>query len=232
MTVSVDATGTKSYFTSSTSVNYTGLTVGSGSNRALVVSLEFDTNGTVSGISATWDNGGTNQSMTQLAFIDNGGTRPSALFGLVNPTSGNKTLHVSWTTATPVFVVGMSFAGVVQTSAATAFPHQATNTNVATVSVTSATGNMVMGSAATGGSLAGITGTTIYSDNTSGSIINAFANYDNGAASVTIGEGSSVDTIVATDIAAATGGGGFTPVFRKTLSSIGTRIGSRQTRVS
>src|SRR5260221_7801876 len=83
-----------------------GVTVGSGANRALVVLLRFGSNSNVipSGLTVTWDSGGTNQALTQIPNTsagqnDNGGTNQTSCvaFGLVAPTPGNKTLLVSWT---------------------------------------------------------------------------------------------------------------------------------------
>src|ERR1700674_83973 len=78
---------------SGTSFTSTQFTVGSASNRALVVTVAFA--GATSAQTATWDSGGTNQAMS--VHSTNGGL--TVIFTLVAPTSGNKTLSVSWTTA-------------------------------------------------------------------------------------------------------------------------------------
>jgi hypothetical protein len=61
------------------------------------------------------------------------------------------------------------------------------------------------------------TGTSIYDDPFSGAVINGQAEYDNGAATVTVGSSNAHDnhTISAVDVGAAAGGGGgstFTPI--------------------
>lgn len=204
-TVSVDAVGTKLYQSTNTSASYTGITVGSGSNRALVVTLSWDQafpSVAPSSVTAVWDSGGTNQSMTSIINQTTAGTAPQVtLFGLVAPTSGNKTLLVSWTTSAPVWVDAISFTGVNQTGGATSFPNSTGAVNAATLNVTSATGNMVVNVGAGGGSPGVITGTTIYSDVQVQ--LFSYANYDNGAATVTIGAANVVSAIAATDVKAA-----------------------------
>jgi hypothetical protein len=198
-TVSVNATGSAIYQGSAvTSQNYTGLTIVSGSNLALVVSVNWDSSVIPTGLAMTWDSGGTNQAMTRIIASNQG-----ELWGLVNPTVGNKTLALSWTTAVRLFVVGMSFSGVDQTGGATSFPHS-TSSATATLSVTSAAGNIVMGGGATGGAIGTPTGTVIYTNNVSGSVINAYSNYMTGASTVVFGStgATGIYATVATDILA------------------------------
>jgi hypothetical protein len=94
LAATLDASGTKlQSATAQTSVNYTGLTVGASLvNSALVLALQFDAN--VSSITATWDNGASNQTMTRIGTGINIGAGRAELFGLVAPVSGNKTLRV------------------------------------------------------------------------------------------------------------------------------------------
>lgn len=215
--------GAKTYQNSVTTKDYT-FTVASGSNRAIVLTLNFG--GAVTGISATWDQGGTNQAMTSLA-VSTGGGHCSAIFGLRAPTVvTNGTLRVSWTTTSEVFIDAIAFSGVDQTSDAAAFPHTATGNNVATLTVTSATGNMVVGCEASGTSQGTTTGTLIYDDHASGAIINAMAQYDNGAASVSIGNSTIGNSnLAAVDVAAAAAGGTVHPWWQYTAPMMGSLAG-------
>src|SRR6266702_623887 len=98
---------------------------------------------------AHWDSTGTNQLMTLLGVVNTTGTNGTvAIFGLRNPTSGNKTFSTSWTTASTCMIFGISFTGVDQTSDAAAFAHfnSATgNSTAPSVTITSATGNIIVG---------------------------------------------------------------------------------------
>lgn len=152
MAVALDATGTNQNTggTPGTSFSYTGLTVGSGSQRGLVFVVGLDSNA-VSGLSAHWDSAGTNQAMTLLAsqaLAGGTGVGYVAIFGLANPTSGAKTLSLTWTTSTQCTCAAVSFTGVDQTGGTTSFPHAASNTGTtgttASVTITSATNNMVV----------------------------------------------------------------------------------------
>jgi len=196
--VTLNATGSKLYQgTLATSLNYTGLTIAAGTNLGMVVAVDWDSGAAPTGLSLTWDSGGSNQAMTRI--INNGLVE---LWGLVNPVVGNKTLALAWTTATRVFVAGMAFNGVDQAGGATSFPNSVSSGSATTLTVTSAIGRMVMCCGTTGTAIGTITGTTIFSDAVSGSFVNAFANYDNGAASVVIGNGTGSGPRVATDIKA------------------------------
>jgi hypothetical protein len=207
-----DAAGTKLYVAPpATSASYTGITVGSGANRALVVSLNFGYNTGVppSAVSVHWDSAGTNQAMTQIVSGSNIATNDEVqLWGLVAPTSGNKTLSVSWTGNAEVFVTAVSFINVNQTGGATTFPNSSAtlvNTPNPKVTITSDVGHAVVGTLATqnaqGTYLADTT--TIYKDNASGAFINAGAVYEvSGLASVDIGwtGGGNTVLIAGTDV--------------------------------
>lgn len=121
--VSVNATGTLLVSTTATTINYTGITVAAGTNSALVLTVMVDQNvGTPSTISAVWDSGGSNQTMTQLASSFSTGVRGAVVFGLRAPTTGNKTLAITLDVATDLYVCAIAFDHVSQTSDATAFP--------------------------------------------------------------------------------------------------------------
>lgn len=153
MAVAVDATGTEQHASSVALLDYTGITVGSGSNRALIVIFGIDAGTLATGVSATWDNTGTPQTMTQIASITNAGSVTSTyVYGLRNPTAGNKTLRIAWTNSNEISACAISFTGVDQTSDALAFPHSNTSTGssaTASLAITSATGNIPVTSVTT-----------------------------------------------------------------------------------
>ncbi len=179
------------------------VTVSAGSNLALMFTLDLATAGLgPTGITAVWDGGG--QSMTQLIDHDNGtGLLHSIIFGLRNPTVGTSTITIAWTNAAEALSSASVWTGASQTSDSTAFPvaGRVSANNVSTVSVPSATGDIVICTALSGNSQGTPTGTLIFDDHTSAAIINAFANYDSGAATVNIGSTIADTNVVAVDIA-------------------------------
>lgn len=102
----------------------TNMTVGSGANRALLCLVAWEGVFTGPGtITVNWDSTGTNQAMT---LIGSGNTTTNTcsvqFYGLIAPTSGNKTLRVAWTAGTSGHNSWCSdFTGVNQTSVAAAF---------------------------------------------------------------------------------------------------------------
>src|SRR5215472_3009260 len=169
MPIQVDATGTALDTTGTTSVNYSGITVGSGANRALIVFVAWGagTNpGAVSG--ATWDSGGSNQAMT---LLESNLTGPfQQIYGLVNPTPGNKTLNVSWTNSANSVVNAQSYTGVLQTGGTTTWPNGTTSTATSTapsLAVTSAAGHLPVTLLSTGATptISAPTQTQIWLDN-------------------------------------------------------------------
>jgi hypothetical protein len=203
--VSLNGTaGTYHYFGSSgTTVDFTGLTVVAGTHTAIVCAAIWDTAVFTINPTAIWDPAGVNQSMPLIIYSDIAGTQiPVALFGLTGLSAiGNKTIRLSWTGSARVFVDAVAFDNVDQTGGTTSFPNS-TSGSGATLAVTSATGNMVVNAAQSGGALSGITGTPLFSDAVNGSNVNAFANYDVGAATVNIGQAGTSALAVATDVKA------------------------------
>jgi hypothetical protein len=189
MAVAVDVTGTQADSgVNVTSFNYTGITVGSGSNRALVFLLYINGGGTApASVTATWDSGGTNQAMTLITSKANANAVDIVyVFGLRAPTSGNKTLAVSWTNAATYAADAISFTGVDQTSDATAFPNPNTAQAVSTtpsVVITSAVNNIPVAIAGTGNAFTVPNQTTIFHDGLSAG--DALGQRAAGAASVT-----------------------------------------------
>lgn len=212
MPATVNDVGTKSYTLNALGTKDYTFTVSSGSNLALVCTVVFGSALDPSSISAVWDQGGTNQNMTQLIVQTNSGVGTCVIFGLRAPTVvTNGTLRVTWTTTqTDTFIDAICVTGVEQSSDGAAFPHTAgTNTTgVMTVSLTSATGNIAVGCQIPSNPASGVTGTQLYKDGSSGSWINASAEYDAGASTVTIGATGAGNglAIAAVDVAAVSGG--------------------------
>ena len=138
-----------------------GLTIGTGSNRALTVELVFVA--TVTSPAFIWDQGGTNQSATLIKSQAGVNGQLTCLFGLIAPTSGNKAVRVTWTGGTTEFhCQAESWTLVNQTGGTTSFPNGVAatgNSNTASVTVTSAVGNATV-SAAVAGSLQAISSVT------------------------------------------------------------------------
>lgn len=149
MAVAVDAVSSaETQSASVTTATHTNLTIGASlSNGALIVGVGWDTK--VTSPTAHWDSTGTNQLMTLIGTVNTAGTNGTvAIFGLRNPTSGNKTFSTSWTTASIACIFGISFTGVDQTSDANAFKNfnSATgNSTAPSVTITSAVGNIIVG---------------------------------------------------------------------------------------
>jgi hypothetical protein len=221
--VTVDAVGTEKFTASGTSASYTGITVGSGSNRALIALINFGhTSGPndPSSITATWDSGGTNQAMTQLALFTPGSSGASGIWGLVAPTSGNKTLAVSWTTANESYIAGISFTGVDQTGGTTSFPNAATG-SATSLTIPSAVGDIGVATSCSGIVLTTPTGTSIYNDSVNGTFVNTTAEYQaGGSPNITIGW-AQIGSISACGVHASAGAGGF---FARYYYDIGAQI--------
>jgi hypothetical protein len=182
---------------SAATLSITNLTVGSGANRALVVCLMFGSGASSlpAGLALVWDSIGANQSLTQISgtLTLNGGTSAaSAIYGLINPVSGNKTLTISWTGNNEAHACAIAFTGVDQTSVAVAFPH-GTNVNHTTstasptsVTVTSATGNMVVACHEQNVAVFSAVNQTSLAIDSTGPNLAVAANYASGAATVTL----------------------------------------------
>jgi hypothetical protein len=204
--------------TGTTSVTNTNQTVGAGSQRMLAALLAIKGGTPPTSVVCNWDS--TNQAMTLVPGSDyqNGTTTTyTAIYGLVAPTSRNKT-QCTWTgTAVEAKLAAISFTGVDQTSVIVAFPHSAHGTSLTAVTLattgalTSASGNMVMALFTQAVAYFSATsGTTIDLDTTASGDISMATLYDNGAATVTSTAawgGSNADySFASADIAAAGGG--------------------------
>ncbi len=177
---------------SATSINHANLTIGSGSNRAVVFPINFS-NKAVSGVTVTWDNGGTNQACSQIITHNSTATNGRAdLWGLTNPTSGNKTLHVAWTGTSDICVGGVAYSDADQTGGATTFKNANSGTgtpsgtgSVTVVAVTSATGDAVVGAITSTGTINSVGNTSVYRDGTP-NLISGAAERAAGAATVNL----------------------------------------------
>lgn len=170
MAVTLDAAGSmqSNGTTTTTSFNYSGITVGSGPNRALFAFVYHGAGANPSAITATWDSGGTNQAMTLIGQAPATGAR-IRMYALLNPTPGNKTLAVAWTTVDTIAVCAVSFYGVLQTSIARAFVHTpatatyaSTTTPTLTLDAYNAGKNMMVGTVVANQTISGTPGTTIF----------------------------------------------------------------------
>lgn len=188
MAVTVDATAAAvTQGTGVATASSTNLTV-TASATALLVWLEFAQN-IPTGLTVRWDNTGTPQAMTLVASATNsGGTTYCALYGLLAPTSGAKTLNATWTGNAAFAMMSISFRGTDTSSIANAFKNANSNTGTsasATVTGTSATGNInVAGCCNTTqnmSSLAATGSTSVFVDNSHAATSGARAT---GAASV------------------------------------------------
>lgn len=170
-----------------TSITTSNLTVGSGSNRALIAQIVWS--GTTTSPSANWDQLGTPQALAAIPSAAATNTGRVELWGLVNPTSGAKQLKVQWTTSRDVYVNQFSVTGADQTGGATSFPHgtsaTATNNGPSSVTVTSATNNLVAAVHFCAGSFTAVNNTQTFLDNVAANASGA-GNRAAGASTVTL----------------------------------------------
>lgn len=132
MAVTIDSnSGVKADASGVTTLTLTTFTVGAGSNRALLVSLSWSVNnpGVFSSF-PRWDELGVSQPMTLIpnAAANASDNTRTELYGLVNPTSGNKTLKASWLTSAELIIFIVSFNGVDQSGGAVSFPNGTSST--------------------------------------------------------------------------------------------------------
>lgn len=186
--VALDQTASAAVLSASgTNLNFTNQTITGGlSNSALVVVITQTTSTNLTGMTLHWDSAGTNQLMAQVSN-DTLANAQTWVFGLLAPTSGNKTLALSWTGTGQVLVSSLSLKGVNQTNNATAFQH-ATNATGSSITpivvVTSQVNDLVVSAWASTGIFTGVfSGTAIYSNN-GGSAWDGAGSYDVGSASV------------------------------------------------
>lgn len=129
----------------------TTMTVGTLNNRALIAFVGFDAvAATMGNVTAAWDPSGANQSMTLLEHVDASDSSGSEfLFGLLNPTSGNKNLTVSWDSGASqeCIVMASDFYNVNQAGGSGSFANGTTNFGTSTtpnITITSSSGGMTV----------------------------------------------------------------------------------------
>lgn len=169
----------------------------------------------------------------------------AAIYSLLTPATGAHAVLVTMTGAsstlgggTSIVAGGMSFTGhdlstpIVAGSAKTNF-REAGGTTATVTSGTTTSGNIAVAQMATGSAYVSTTQSLAWSANNS-----THSAGGNGAMTYANGTGGTIgfsDTItndfmgmVCLEVAAASGGGGFTPKMRKTLSRNGNHVGGRQ----
>lgn len=208
------------------------ITVGSGSNRALVVEISTD-GATPSFSSVAW----AGQSMTSIpnTHITASGVGDIFLYGLLAPTSGANNLVLTFTgiaSTDLLHVYCVSFTGVNQSSISAAFPNGTTNSSgggtstPSTVTITTGGTNdiaLAFHVNDTTGTFSSVNNTNLYIDNF-GSHQNTASNYGTGASSVTLTGTMSVAStwgVSGTDISAAAVAGNvpYQPYFQQMLAS-------------
>lgn len=215
MAVAFDAnSGTPADATAVATLSLSTLTVGALANRALIGIVSLDNVATPTLSSWVWDSAGTPQNLT---LINTSSHTPSAyawMYGLVAPTSGNKTMKITFTgNVTEIQLGATASSGVDQTGGTTTFPHSISNSGTSTAPttgpITSAVGNLTIGAVSCGASISAPTQTLIWTDN-GGTNNNIAATRAAGAATVTHAwtQGSSqIWATVGTDILAFGAGG-------------------------
>lgn len=121
-------------------------TIGSGTNRALIVLVGLQTTIAAAGtVAVTWDQGGTNQAMTLIGSKDTPGGFSVHIFGLRSPTSGSKTIQVTYTGTLSVSLGGVAVTNADPVTTWRNFTSGSGTSTDTTISVASQSGNMVIG---------------------------------------------------------------------------------------
>lgn len=136
-------------FTSNAPASGVAGTVGSNSNRVLIGSLRGHSTKILmdsgAGVAMTWDG----VAMTALGGIETPSIGNTIyLFGLIAPATGNKVLAASWGVGASGIDVSVGAVSVFSADQTTGWQNFTTNTGTsttATVAVTSANGNMIVG---------------------------------------------------------------------------------------
>lgn len=84
------------------SISSTGITIAAGSNRFLLVPIQWSVG--VTGRSVTALKGSIATAMTEELFFTGDGGAPVAFYSLVNPDTGVQTIAASWTTAADCYM--------------------------------------------------------------------------------------------------------------------------------
>jgi len=171
MAVTVSQTGTATWNNASATQDYT-FTVAGGDQLAIFYIIQDNASGNAIS-SVTWDNGGTNQACTLIATqvlptATNGSVN---VYGVLNPTSGTKTLRVSQALNVGMTAEMQTYLGCITTSLAAACVNPLTasgttvgaNTLQGTAAQSGASGDMYVSAYVTPAAVVGLSDTTIYS---------------------------------------------------------------------
>ena len=211
--VTLDSNGGVSANVNSSPVTNTNLTIGTGSNRCLVVQFSYYEGGSPGTVSATWNG----VSMSTIASgNDTSGKVFNVLFGLVAPASGNHTIQVSWSNsgATLFWAInGISFTNCKQTST---FINANTATGTGTAisnSITNPSGNIAIDIAnSVNGPVTAPTQTQTYNDAIETFSGGSYSSSVNPTFSWTTSSGPWVDTGISIVAAPAASNGGWFPL--------------------
>lgn len=166
-----------------------------GSNRAILLLAQFTGGvGAPTSLGVTWDQGFTNQAMTQVRSWNNGAPTPTYfyMFGITAPTTGFRTARVTWSGFQVAIAQVSCWNGVNQTSVAAAFINgneALSNSAAPQVTVASASGSVAVAHfmSPLTGNFNVLNDTTLYAlTDWNSSSFTSGANYANGAASVVL----------------------------------------------
>jgi hypothetical protein len=132
MTAGNSADGLNQQASAATTISSTGITVGAGATL-LVATLSFGLT-VPTGVTMTWNG----VSMTAGPSISDSSQTMSAIFYLINPASGAKTLSASWTGSTDCYMSAASFNGTDTTTGIKVSDSTTANTGTS-LTVTSST---------------------------------------------------------------------------------------------
>lgn len=189
-----------------TTLTYTGLTVGAGSNRCLVAYAMYSATPVTSTI--TWN--GTNVPI--IGSISSNAAAAGtfvAIFGLVAPASGNNNLVITNGAAVDTILYAMAFTGCDQTGSTTTFsaPAAATGSSTApSIAISSVVGNWTVACLAEGSGTPSAATQTSDFINTTPNNVNGAGSDGTGASTVTHTwtlSPTSTWTVVGTSIAAS-----------------------------
>lgn len=150
MAVAVDAYSSATFDTdavpNSTNVNFVNHTVGAALSSGALIGMIHLSSATLTGMTCQWDATGTPQTMAQLIY-QTSGSGSVAIFGLVAPTAGNKTMRFSFTGGggSDVGIFACSFTGVNQSGGASSFTTVGASgsSTTPTLTIASATANRI-----------------------------------------------------------------------------------------
>lgn len=222
--VGLDAATCTPVFVSGTSGTASADNTVTSSGEALVlVVVQSDGGSAITGLTAHWDPGTTNQAFTFTQSATNG-SQSVWLLGLRNATVGNLNLSLSWTNTAQLVVCGQAFTGVDLTSDVTAFKNfnSATNGTPDSVNITSPSGNYTIAGFSSSANFTSTNGTQIFQVNT-GTTWATSGNVAAGSGTTTMtgnpGSGSSLAAGIS--LGATGGGGGSTPTPELTMMGVG-----------